>query len=83
MIYAVYVYIYITYIHAYCSYIHTFLLFYIFYMIRKCLNMIALQSEIAFGLFLQFSLTLVKFMATLKLLLGSKFERGGDGFGSQ
>ena len=41
-------------------------------MIRKWLNVVALQSEIAHGLFPQFSLILVKFMASLKLSLGSK-----------
>ena len=41
-------------------------------MTRKWLKKVALQSEIAYGLFPQSSLTLVKFMVSLKLLLGSK-----------
>ena len=47
---------------------------YKFVMIRKWLNMAALQSKIICGLFLQSSLILTKFMASLKLLLKNKFD---------
>ena len=45
-----------------------------FVMIRKWLNMAALQSKIVSGLFLQSSLILAKFTASSKLLLKNKFD---------
>ena len=43
-------------------------------MIRKWLNMAALQSKIICGLFLQSSLILAKFTASSKLLLKNKLD---------